>query len=115
MQAAGPSRALGCTPGSVLCLPLSRPWTLDPTGHERLLLFRDARIGIGFCGSRHPGCFASVSGGEERIPSHGKPGVLGGGLCDPSIIMAASMSAGGGGRAVLEKPFPGSTLRRHVT
>ena len=95
LQAAGPSRAMVCTPGSILCLHLSRPWTLDATGHECLLLFRDARIGIGFCGSCHPACFASGSGCEERILSHGKPDVLGGGLCDPSISMAASMTAGG--------------------
>jgi hypothetical protein len=65
---------------------------MDATGHERLFLFRDIRIGSGFCGSRHPDFFASVSGCEERIPSHGKLGVLGGGLCDPSIIVAASLN-----------------------
>ena len=94
-----------CAPGSILCFGFSQPWTVDATGHEHLLLLRDARIGIDFRASCHPRSVSSVSGCEERIPSHGKLGVLGSGPCDPSIIMAASMS-------VVHPGKPNHTMRR---
>ena len=62
---------------------------MDATGHERLLLFRDVRIGFGFWGSCHPRFFTGVIGCEECIPSHCKFGMVGGGPCNASIVVAA--------------------------
>jgi hypothetical protein len=88
-EAAGPIDSVVCTPGRVLYLGLPWPWTMDSTGHECLLLFRDLRIGFGFCRRCHSRFLKGVSGCEERIPSHRKLGLVGGGPCNANLAVAA--------------------------
>jgi hypothetical protein len=88
LETAKPIGHVVCTAGRLLRLGISRPGALDPTGHERLLLFRGVGIGFGFRARDQPRIFAGFCCGKERVSYRVKLGVLGSGPFNASIVFA---------------------------